>query len=168
MSQRTLRAGWLAPVLLAFAIPAASAASDHVLAGAEVPLATAHLALLAPPLHEAEAIAAGAAQEIPEQEPEPRPQPFPAPPEQPPAERIPPDPEEGQEAEPPAEEPEVELEAPDVEIEVPEADLEPEVVEELEAETETVWYLDPFWIVVALVFVVVILILIFSGRRRRP
>lgn len=167
MSKRNPRAGWLTPVLLAFAIPAASAASDLVLAGAEVPLATAHLALLAPPLHEAEAIAVGAAQEIPEQEPEPRPQPFPAPPEQPPAERIPPDLEEGQEAEPPAEEPDVELEAPEVEIEVPEADLEPEI-EELEAETETVWYADPFWIVVALVFVVVILILIFSGRRRRP
>ncbi|HUF78513.1 MAG TPA: hypothetical protein VMR44_06355 [Thermoanaerobaculia bacterium] len=163
MSKRNLWAGWLLPVLFAFAIPADSAASDHVLAGAELPLATAHLALLAPALHEAEAIAAGAAQEIPEQEPEPRPQPFPAPPEQPPAERIPEEPEGLPADQPPAEETEIEVEIPAVATELPPIeDAEPEA----EADSDTVWYADPFWILIALVFVVVILILIFSGRRR--
>lgn len=31
---------------------------------------------------------------------------------------------------------------------------------------ESVWYLDPFWLIVALIFVVVVVILIFSGRKR--
>ena len=52
---------------------------------------------------------------------------------------------------------------PEVETELPE--IEDDELE-VEAESDTVWYADPFWIVVALVFVAVILILIFSGRRR--
>lgn len=168
MKKLPLRAAtWLAPALFAFvlAAPAPSpAASELLLGGAEVPLATAHLALLAPPLAEADARALEQ-QEIPEQEPEPRPEPFPAPPEQPPAERIPEEPEELPADQPPAEEePEIEVEVPEVETELPE--IEDDELE-VEAESDTVWYADPFWIIVALVFVVVILILIFSGRRRR-
>lgn len=159
MSDPIPRAAWLIPALLAFVSTLPCGASGGVPSGAEIAFSTAALARLASPLAERDP----RGQEIPEQEPEPRPQPFPAPPEQPPAERIPEGPEGLPADQPPAEETEIEVEIPAVATELPPIeDAEPEA----EADSDTAWYADPFWILIALVFVVVILILIFSGRRR--
>lgn len=155
-------AGAVALLALALlAAPGLAADTSPILGGAELPLATVHLAAVAPVL----ALAAPAVQDQPPpEEPEPRPEPFPAPPEQPPAERPPDQPP----PEPEEDEPDVDVDVavPDEpELEVPQIEP-PDLEVETEAEEETAWYLDPFWIIVALVFLVVILILIFSGRRR--
>jgi hypothetical protein len=157
-----------ASMLLAFGLasaPAAAADPAPILGGAELPLVVTHLAVAAP--------AAGPVQDQPPPtEPEPRPEPFPAPPEQPPAQRPPDQPPSTQ---PPSTQPPMDEEPPvDIELEPPAADVpapdvlrdEGEAATEPDAEPEAVWYRSPLWIVLALVFVVVIVILIFSGRRR--
>jgi hypothetical protein len=162
MSNPIPRAAWLIPALLAFVSALPCGATEVVPSGTEIAFSTAAPALLVSPLAEPDP-RGQESQEIPEQEPEPRPQPFPAPPEQPPAERIPEGPEGLPTDQPPAEETEIEVEIPEVATELPSIeDAEPEA----EADSGTAWYADPFWILIALVFVVVVLILIFSGRRR--
>lgn len=102
---------------------------------------------------------------------------FPAPPEQPPAERRPDEPEEP----PPGDvEPyDSPTDAEDAEVGI-ETEIEPPLIEEageqadettdvLEAEADAedgAWAVDPLWVMVGLVFVVVVVILLFSGRRR--
>jgi hypothetical protein len=123
-------------------------------------------------------------------EPEVRPQPFPAEPEQPPAERRP---DEVQPADPPprdeADEPGDPMQPPaeqqpygseeeegaevgtETEVEPPVVDNSGEQPDEttdvLEGDADdAAWYRDPLWVLVGLVGLVVVVILLFSGRRR--
>lgn len=114
-------------------------------------------------------------------EPEVQPQPFPAEPEQPPAERRP---DEVQPAEPPPRDQPQDPMEPPAEVEPygsegdAEAEDQPPVVDESgEQPDETTdvldgdaddagWYRDPLWVLVGLVTLVVVVILLFSGRRR--
>lgn len=128
------------------------------------------------PLAAPAALQAQEQQEVPEQEPEVRPQPFPAPPEQPPAERRPDQPPPG-DIEPYGSEPdEGEAEVgTDIAVEQPDIDESGEQTDEVtgvledgyeEVRGEPSWYRQPIWVIVGLVLAVVVLILLFSGRRR--